>query len=98
MNRLSLRNINQLKFKTAAGKLPFVLEEFIEYYTPIYERKTEGCQHVTGWTYIQTLGSLPVMMPKNVPDHRTTYTSVVSAMSGNNRRLISCDEPVEVET
>ena len=32
MNRLSLRN-NQLKFKTA-GKLPIILEEFIEY-TPI---------------------------------------------------------------
>ena len=33
MNRLSLRN-NRLNFKTA-GKLPIVLEEFIEYYTPI---------------------------------------------------------------
>ena len=32
MNRLSLRN-NRLKFKTA-GKLPIILEEFIEY-TPI---------------------------------------------------------------
>ena len=32
MNRLSLRN-NQLKFKIA-GKLPIILEEFIEY-TPI---------------------------------------------------------------
>ena len=32
MNRLSLRN-NRLKFK-AAGKLPIILEEFIEY-TPI---------------------------------------------------------------
>ena len=32
MSRLSLRN-NQLKFKTA-GKLPIILEEFIEY-TPI---------------------------------------------------------------
>ena len=32
MNRLSLKN-NRLKFKTA-GKLPIVLEEFIEY-TPI---------------------------------------------------------------
>jgi hypothetical protein len=33
MNRLSLGN-NRLKFKTA-GKLPIVLEEFIEYITPI---------------------------------------------------------------
>ena len=33
MNQLSLRN-NRLKFKTA-GKLPIVLEEFIEEYTPI---------------------------------------------------------------
>ena len=32
MNRLSLRN-NRLKFKTT-GKLPIILEEFIEY-TPI---------------------------------------------------------------
>jgi hypothetical protein len=34
MNRLSLRN-NRLKFKSA-GKLPFILEEFIEY-TPNIE-------------------------------------------------------------
>ena len=40
MNRLSLRN-KWLKFKTA-GKLPIILEEFMEY-TPIYWRKTGGC-------------------------------------------------------
>ena len=48
MVQLSLRH-SQLKFKTA-GKLPTILEEFIEY-TP---RKTGGCQHVTGWTGIST--------------------------------------------
>ena len=42
MNRLSLR-YNRLKFKTA-GKLPIVLEEFIEY-TP--KGNTGGRQHVT---------------------------------------------------
>ena len=47
MNRLSLRN-NGLKL-TTAGKLPTILEESIEY-TPIQQRKTGGCEHVTGWT------------------------------------------------
>ena len=48
MNRLSLRN-NWSKLEIA-GKLPIISEEFIEEYTPIQKRKTEGCQHVTGWT------------------------------------------------
>ena len=48
MNRLSLRP-KQLKFKNIAGKLPIVLEGFIEY-TPILESETGGCQYVTGWT------------------------------------------------
>jgi hypothetical protein len=39
---------NRLKFKIAR-KLPLILEEFIEY-TPIYSKKTGGCQHVTDWT------------------------------------------------
>jgi hypothetical protein len=39
---------NQLKFKTA-GKSLIILEEFKEH-TPIYVKKTGGCQHVTGWT------------------------------------------------
>ena len=44
MNRLSLRNDwSQFKF---VGKLPIILEEFIEY-TPI---KSKGCLHVTSWT------------------------------------------------
>ena len=44
MNQLSLRN-NRLKFKIA-GKVPLILEEFIEY-TPRLSQKTGGCQHVT---------------------------------------------------
>jgi len=39
MTRLSLRN-NQLKFKTS-GKVPIILDEFVEY-APIYKRKPEN--------------------------------------------------------
>ena len=51
MNWLNLRN-NRLKFKTA-GKLPIILEGFVEEeYTPLDKGKpTGGCQHVTGWIY-----------------------------------------------
>ena len=66
MNQLSLRK-NQLKFKIA-GKLPFILEEYLEY-SPIQRRKTGGCQHVTGWTW-ETLG-YQLVMPKNLPGHWT---------------------------
>jgi hypothetical protein len=31
-------------------------------------KETGGCQYVTGLD-LQTLGSQPVMMPKNLPDH-----------------------------
>ena len=65
MNRLSLRN-NRLKFKTA-GKLLISLEEFIEY-TPnsIKEnRRMLTCNQLD----LQTLGSQPISMPKNLPDH-----------------------------
>ena len=40
------------------------LEEYIEY-TPIWWRKTGGCEHVTGLD-LQTLKSQPVIMPKNL--------------------------------
>ena len=67
MNRLSLRN-NRLKFKTA-GKLPIILENFIKH-TPHSWRKTGGCEHVNRLD-LQTLGSQPMRMPKNLPDHGT---------------------------
>ena len=44
MSRLSLRN-NRLKVKTL-GKLPIILEEFIENMPQINKAKTERCQHV----------------------------------------------------
>jgi hypothetical protein len=48
-HRLSLRN-NQINFDTSR-KLPIPFEEFTEYYTysSIWRRRTERCQHVTGW-------------------------------------------------
>ena len=58
MNRLRLSN-NRLKFKTA-GKLPIILEEFIEY----KRRMSSTCNRLE----LQALGSQPVM-PKNLPDH-----------------------------
>ena len=48
MNWLSLRN-NWLKFEIV-GRLPIVLEGFIEYTTSISGRGAEGSRHVTGWT------------------------------------------------
>ena len=48
MNRLSLRN-ERMRFKTTAGELLIVLEEFIEYIPQINKGITGGCQHVTGW-------------------------------------------------
>ena len=65
MNRLSLRN-NRLKYKPAR-KIPIILEESIEYTDSMMENP-EGCQHVTGWTR-KMLGSQPVVMSKNLPDH-----------------------------
>ena len=32
-------------------------------------RKTEGCEHVTNRLDLQTLGSQPMIMPKNLPNH-----------------------------
>ena len=40
---------NCLKFKTL-GKLPIVIEEFIEY-RPILQRKIGRYQHVINWTW-----------------------------------------------
>ena len=61
---VSLRN-NRLKFKTA-GKLPIILEEFIEY-TPILIQGTRRM-----WTCNQldlpTLGWSQPVMPKSLPD------------------------------
>jgi hypothetical protein len=56
MNRLGLRN-NRLKFIKTAGELPITLEEFMDISQILY-RKTEGCQHVNGWS-----GLLPSMLP-----------------------------------
>ena len=66
MNRLRLRN-NRLKFKTS-GKLPIILEEFIEEYTPnlINEnQRMSTCNQLD----LQSLGSQPTTLPKNLPDH-----------------------------
>ena len=62
----------------ATGKLPIIIEEFEEY-TPIYIKEfieytpiwitMSTCNH---WLALQTLlGSQPVNMPKNLPDHWT---------------------------
>ena len=64
MNWLSLRN-DRLNFKTLR-ELPITLEELMKCTSNLY-RKTEGCQHVTGWT-CKTLGSQPIML-KNLHDH-----------------------------
>ena len=63
MNRLSLRN-NRSKFETA-GKLPFGLEESIEY-TQFNRgnRRMPTCNRLD----LHTLGSQPVM-PKKFPKH-----------------------------
>ena len=64
-NRLRSRN-TRLKFKTA-GKLPIIVEEFIEYIYPnlIKEnRRMSTCNRLG----LGTLGSQPIM-PKNLPDH-----------------------------
>ena len=79
MNRLSLRN-NRLTFKTAGKSPTIIIEQFLEY-TPTQQRKTGGCQHVTGWT-CKHLGSQPVVPTKNLPDHcRRTLrlTGLISA-------------------
>ena len=64
MNRLSLLQMNRLKFKTAR-KLPIILEEFIEIYPNLIKenRRMSTCNRLD----LQTLGSQPVM-PKNLPD------------------------------
>ena len=67
MNRLSLRN-NRLQFKTA-GELLTILEELMEYNTPISWRKTGGCL-TCNQLDLQTQGSQLVIMPKNIPNHR----------------------------
>ena len=72
MNRLSLRN-NRLNFKTV-GKLPVILEEFIEY-TPISikeNRRMSTCNLLD----LQTLGSQPIM-PKKLSDHCSYINSLV---------------------
>ena len=85
MNLLSLRN-NRLKFKTT-GKLPIMLEEFIEY-TQFNKRKFEGCQHVTGWT-CKTLGSQPIM-PKKSPEHRGTSTWAGDVAASQGKAIHLC--------
>ena len=66
MNRLSLRN-NRLRFKTS-GELPITLEELMEYTSNQY-RKTEGSMSTCNRLDLQTLGSQPMIVPKNFPDH-----------------------------
>ena len=69
MNWLSLRN-NRLKFKTAE-KLSIILEEFVEY-TPNLIKENRRM-----WTCnrsdLQSLGSQPVVMPKNIPYHASQW-------------------------
>ena len=65
MNCLSLRN-NRLKFR-ASGKLPIILEEFIEY-TPILIKKNQNMSTKFNWFDLETRGYEP-NMPKNLPGH-----------------------------
>jgi hypothetical protein len=61
---MSLKN-NRLKFKTPR-KLPIILEEFIKEYTPNLikeDRRMSTCNQLN----LQTLGSQPISMPKNLP-------------------------------
>ena len=70
MSRLSLRN-HRSRLETA-GKLPIILEEFIEYIPQINKGKPGGCRHVCTRLELQTLGSPPVVMPKYLTNHWTT--------------------------
>ena len=47
---------------------------------PILTKEIGGCEHVTNRLDLQTLGSQPIMMPKNLPDH-WSQTPNVSANS-----------------
>ena len=65
MNRLSFRN-NRLKFKTA-GKLT-------DHYEGIYTLYPDSIKEnrrlwTCNWLDLQILGSQPIIMPKNLPDH-----------------------------
>ena len=51
------------KFKLTAGELPIVLPQFNK------GKPTGGCQHACNRLHLQTLGSQPMVMPKNLPDH-----------------------------
>ena len=65
MKQLSLRN-NRLEFKTA-GKLPIILEVFIEYAITKENRKMSTCNRLD----LGILGYRLVIMPKNLPGHRS---------------------------
>ena len=47
---------------------------------PILTKEIGGCEHVTNRLDLQTLGSQPIMMPQNLPDH-WSQTPNVSANS-----------------
>jgi hypothetical protein len=83
MNRLSLRN-NRLKFIKIAGKLPIILEEFIEY---TQFNKGNHRMSICNWLDLQTLGSQPVM-PKILPDHYTQLPQVNVRLVGYVKSLV----------
>jgi hypothetical protein len=68
MNWLDLKN-NPLNLIKTAGKLPIILEEFVEYTPKLIKRKPEDINNMQiNRLDLQTLGSQP-RVPENLPDH-----------------------------
>ena len=83
MNRFILRN-NWLKFK-AAGKLPNILDEFMEYTPNLIKgnRRMSTCNR----SDLQTLGSQPVM-PNILPDHWLLGLKLMPNCAGPSARKV----------
>jgi hypothetical protein len=72
MNRLSLRE-TWLKFFKTSGELPITLEEFMEYHLKLIlkNQRMSTCKYRLD---LQTLGSQPTIMPKNLQGHLSSLT------------------------